>query len=102
YGISPYVEQWNINIQKALPGKIVIDLGYVGNHSVNMRDNGSSTGGSLIRINQTPASVISKYGSNLNRTIQSAADAAALGVPYPYPGFKGTVNSALRQFPQVR
>ena len=53
----PYVEQWNINIQKALPGKVVIDLGYVGNHSVKMRDNGSSTGGSLVRINQTPAGV---------------------------------------------
>jgi len=68
----------------------------MGNHSVKTLSN------TLNRMNQTPVSVISKYGSVLNRTVQSAADAAALGVPYPYPGFKGTVNSALRQFPQIR
>ena len=32
----------------------------------------------------------------------SAADAAKYGIPYPYPGFSGTVASALRQYPQIR
>ena len=96
YGTTPYVTQWNINLQKALPGKVVVDLGYMGNHSVKTLNS------DLVRINQTPTSVISRYGSVLNRSITSAADAAALGVPYPYPGFRGTVNSALRQFPQIR
>ena len=35
------------------------------------------------------------------RTITSAADATKYGAPYPYAGFSGTVNSALRQFPQL-
>lgn len=96
YGVTPYVTQWNINLQKALPGKIVVDLGYMGNHSVKTYDSG------LVRVNQTPTSIFARYGSVLNRSITSAADAAALGVPYPYPGFRGTVNSALRQFPQIR
>jgi hypothetical protein len=96
YGTTPYVTQWNLNIQKALPGKVVVDLGYMGNHSVKTLNS------DLVRINQTPTSIFSRYGSILNRTITSAADAAALGVPYPYAGFRGTVNSALRQFPQIR
>ena len=75
---------------------MLVDLGYMGNHSVKLVDSAQ------VRMNQTPASVIDKYGSLLNRTITSAADAAALGVPYPYPGFRGTVNSALRDFPQIR
>src|SRR5207249_4378764 len=32
--------------------------------------------------------------------INSEADARALGVSYPYPGFQGTVGQALRPFPQ--
>ena len=93
YGTTPYVTQWNLNIQKALPGKVVVDLGYMGNHSVKTLNS------DLVRINQTPTSIFSRYGSVLNRSITSAADAAALGVPYPYAGFRGTVNSALRPVP---
>jgi hypothetical protein len=96
YGTTPYVTQWSINLQKALPGRVILDAGYMGNHSVKLFDSG------LVRMNQTPTSVIDRYGSVLNRSITSASEAAALGVPYPYPGFRGTVNSALRQFPQVR
>jgi hypothetical protein len=34
--------------------------------------------------------------------VASAADAAKYGIPYPYPGFSGTVASALRTYPQIR
>ncbi|MCL4402220.1 MAG: TonB-dependent receptor, partial [Acidobacteria bacterium] len=96
YGIAPYIQQWNLNLQKQLPGKVLLDIGYIGNKGNKLRHP------ALERINQTPASAISQYGANLPRTITSAADAARYGVPYPYPGFTGTVNSALRQFPQLR
>jgi hypothetical protein len=96
YGITPYVQQWNLNLQKQLPGRLLVDVGYIGNKSTKLRDS------RLVRLNQTPPSVITQYGSNLPRTVTSAADAARYGVPYPYAGFSGTVNSALRQFPQLR
>ena len=96
YGLTPYIQQWNLNLQKQLPGKILVDAGYIGNKGTKLRYRG------LERLNQTPASVIAQYGTNLPRTITSAADAAKYGAPYPYPGFSGTVNSALRQFPQLR
>ena len=50
YGTTPYVTQWNINLQKALPGKVVVDLGYMGNHSVKTLNS------DLVRVNQTPTS----------------------------------------------
>ena len=31
---NPYVESWNLAVQQALPGKFVLDVAYVGNHSV--------------------------------------------------------------------
>ncbi|MBI4876859.1 MAG: carboxypeptidase regulatory-like domain-containing protein [Acidobacteria bacterium] len=96
YLTMPYVQQWNLNVQKQLPWKILLDVGYIGNKSTKLW-----TGG-LVRLNQTPASVISRYGADLPRAVASLADAARYGVPYPYPGFSGTVNSALRQFPQLR
>ena len=32
---NPYVESWNLAIQQSLPGKFVLDIAYVGNHSVD-------------------------------------------------------------------
>jgi hypothetical protein len=32
---NPYVESWNLAIQQSLPGKFVVDVAYVGNHSVD-------------------------------------------------------------------
>lgn len=33
---SPYVEQWNFGIQRQLPGNTVLEVNYVGNHSVHL------------------------------------------------------------------
>ncbi len=95
YGTTPYLQQWNLNIQKMLPGNILLDVGYIGNKGTKLR-------GGLNRPNQTPASVITQYGATLPNAINNAADAARYNVRYPYPGFVGTVNSALREFPQLR
>jgi len=32
---NPYVESWNLAIQHSLPGRFVLDLAYVGNHTVD-------------------------------------------------------------------
>ena len=45
---------------------------------------------------------LSQYGTTLNSTVASAADAAKYGIAYPYAGFNGTVASALRLYPQIR
>ncbi len=33
---EPYVESWNLAIQRALPGKFVLEVAYVGNHGVDV------------------------------------------------------------------
>jgi hypothetical protein len=96
YDRIPYVQQWNLNIQREIPGNIVLDVGYVANKGTRLKDQ------ALAVINQLPPSVLAQYGTTLNSTVASAADAAKYGIAYPYPGFSGTVASALRQYPQLR
>jgi len=95
YGRTGYIQLWNLNIQRELTPHTVIDVGYVANKGTGLRV------GDIALLNQLPASVLSQYGRNLNNTIRDAADAAANGVRYPYPGFVGTVAAALRPYPQV-
>jgi len=96
YGRTGYSHQWNLNIQREIFWKFVLDVGYVGNKSTGLRL------GEMQRINQLPSSALGQYGRNLNNAVRSPADAAANGIAYPYPGFQGTVASALRPYPQVQ
>ncbi|HOQ48092.1 MAG TPA: TonB-dependent receptor, partial [Bryobacteraceae bacterium] len=96
YGKNPYIQSWNLNIQRRLPKQILLDVGYVGNKSTRLPNSG------MTRYNQIPVSALTQYGHTLNNPVTSPEEAAAAGVPYPYPGFAGTVASAIRQFPQVR
>ena len=75
--------------------RTVLDIGYVGNKGTRLHI------GELSRLNQLSPDVLAKYGSKLNNSVKSAADAATYGIAYPYPGFSGTVASALRPFPQL-
>jgi hypothetical protein len=96
YGKSPYIQQWNLNIQREIFRRTVVDIGYLGNKGTRLRV------GELSRIGQLPPSLLAQYGTKLNNAIRSEADARSNGIAYPYPGFVGTVASALRQYPQVQ
>jgi hypothetical protein len=95
YGRTGYIQEWNLNVQQEIGRKVVVDLGYIANKSTGLQN------GNLSRINQLPASVLSQYGATLNRPVRNEAEAAAYGIRYPFPGFAGTVASALREFPQI-
>lgn len=95
YGTSPYIQNWNINVQREVFKKLILDIGYVGNKGTRLLQN------QLNRVNQLPTSVLAQYGTRLSNPVRSPADAAANGIAYPFPGFSGTVASALRQYPQV-
>jgi hypothetical protein len=90
-GKTAYVNSWNLSLQRELPGKILLDAAYVGQHGVNLV-------GSLSNLNQVPAKYLS-LGSLLTADISDPA-AAAAGIQSPYPGFTGSVAQALRPFPQ--
>ena len=96
YGRTGYTQQWNLNIQRELPGRFVLDAGYVGNKSTGLLVGG------LNNFNRLPASALGQYGRNLNNAVRTEAEAAAASIAYPYAGFRGTVASALRPYPQVQ
>jgi len=96
YGQTPYIQNWTFNVQRELPSKFVLDLGYVANKATRLRI------GELQRINQLPPSVLQQYGVRLNNQVRNAGAAAANGLSYPFQGFTGTVASALRLYPQVQ
>jgi hypothetical protein len=92
-----YTQMWNMTFERQLPFKIGFEGSYVGSASVRV-------GANLLNPNQTPSSYLSELGPELNTTISSAADAAALPIPiaYPFAGFSGSVAQALRPFPQFQ
>jgi len=52
---SPYVQQWNLTVQRALPGNFVTEIGYLGSHGVGLID-GDSGGDAGDPLSQLPAS----------------------------------------------
>jgi hypothetical protein len=95
YGPSPYIQQWNFSVQRDLGKGVVFEAVYIGNKGTRLH------AGELARINQLQPVDLSLYGRTLNSSVQSATDAAKYGIAYPFAGFKGTVASALRPYPQV-
>ena len=96
YGHNPYVQMWNLNVQREIGKGLVMDVGYVANKGTRLRND------ALQRINQLPSSVLTQYGTALSNPVRTPAEAAANNVAYPYPGYSGTVAGALRQYPQLR
>ena len=96
YGLTPYVQMWNFNIQRQLPGGVVLEAGYVANKATRLRTD------EMDQLNQIRPELIQQYGTRLNNAVTNAAQAAANGIAYPFPGFRGTVASALRDYPQVQ
>lgn len=95
YGRTPYVQEWNFNVQREVWRRVVVDVGYIANKSTGLYN------GELTRLNQIDPKLIPQFGRNLNNPVRNPAEAAANGIAYPFPGFSGTVASALRPHPQV-
>ncbi len=95
-----YTQTWNLNIQRQLPFKMLLDVGYVGTKGTGLEANG------LRVVNQLPASDL-VLGSLLTSTVNSQAAiparALALGARYPFaaPGQSVPLWQTLSQFPQV-
>ncbi|MCW5979505.1 MAG: TonB-dependent receptor [Bryobacteraceae bacterium] len=91
----PYIQRWNMNIQHEIVRNLVLDVGYLGVKGTSLR------GDTLKRLNQMDPSYLQSFGRNLLNPVRNPAEAAANGIAYPFPGFTGTVASALRQYPQI-
>ncbi len=89
-------QTWTLDVEQQLPGKIILDAAYVGDHGDHLQ-------AFLHDPNQgLPANL--SLGACLQQSIDAqGAGTACAGqtpVPLPYPGFTGSVSQALRPFPQ--
>ena len=76
---SPYVQQWNFNIQRELPGHIVFEAAYIGSKGTRLL-----AGESGLTLSQLPASFLSQ-----GTTLQNQ-------VPNPFFGIITNPSSGLR------
>ena len=92
-GRPPEFLTWNLDIQRQLPFAVVATIGYNGT-------NGSHLPSANLTINQIDTKYLTTLGPTVLRSQINSAVARAANVPIPYPGFTGTVEQALKPFPQ--
>jgi hypothetical protein len=76
---DPMVQQWNFEIERELPGNMMISVGYVGNHGTHL------VGESFQQFNFVPTADVLKYQNQLNTVVPITSR------------FSGQTASALQQ-----
>lgn len=96
-GLAPYIQQWNINVQRQLAWNTFVNVAYVGNRAVHLN-------GQLNPLSQPDPSILS-LGPLLGDSINSP-EAIAAGIKAPYANYASdlggdpTVAHTLSPFPQ--
>jgi hypothetical protein len=85
---------FNVTMRRQLPASFSMTLAYIGAQG---RDLPFDLGSDGNQINRTPFGAVAQYGDLLFSNLSSQPQ---LGIPLPYPGFTGTVQQALRPYPQ--
>lgn len=99
-GKNGYTQQWNLNIQRALPGEMVLDIGYVGSKSTGIQAN------ELRRLNQLHPKYLA-LGDDLGAGVTSQSELprsiAAAGGRYPFgsAGIWVPAYQTLLPYPQM-
>jgi hypothetical protein len=77
----PYTQQWSLNIQRQLPGDVVLDIGYVGTKGTHLLG--------IVDINQAPPGLALADGlhSANGSTIFTSTDENKINAVRPYLGF---------------
>src|SRR3989442_5806007 len=75
---EPYAESWNLALQRSLPGKLVLEMAYGGNHGVALP--------TVFNLNAALASGVRQRGRALFPTTGSTGDEAPdpRGTSYSY------------------
>lgn len=86
-----YIQHWNFGIQRELPRQTSFEINYLGTKGTRLPA-GTYTTAQL--FNMTPTRFLA-LGDTLYDDINNHPE-----IPTPYPSFEGTVNQALRPYPQ--
>jgi hypothetical protein len=93
-----YTQNWYVGLQYELTPHTALDVSYIANRGRNLQ----SAGLSFVQNYPTfSAYQTVLLAGNINTTVSNASEAAAIGVPNPYPGFSGPAYAAIAPFPQV-
>ena len=93
--VVPSTQQWNLSVQRALGKQWVLEVAYVGTHSVHLRE----TRDSLESLNATPQNPVVVDGNSITtNTLNNAiARSAAQGIN-GYSGFQLFANDAYSHY----
>ena len=92
---TPYAEQWNFDIQRSLPGNLLLDLAYAGSHGValfgtlninQLPDQYLALGNGLNTLVANPLNGLVSSGSISGTTVRQSQ------LLRPYPQFTGVTN----------
>lgn len=91
-----YTDAFNIGAQFALTPTMRVSANYIGNRGHHLQD-------SALNYNEaSPSQFLKLVNAGTNWSyVCSAAQAAQVGVPYPYAGFCAPAAAAIAPFPQV-
>jgi hypothetical protein len=66
---NPYVESWNLAIQHSLPGRFVLDVAYVGNHSVDTVVNYNLNAATVVGLGNAGQPEFPTFGRTANTNL---------------------------------
>lgn len=94
--LLPNVQQWNLTIQRQLPKKWMISVGYLGTHTIHLRETRYNLS-SVLATPQKPLTVTAAGGQKYTITTTTLANATARTIYQglnPYGGFQAFLNDA--------
>jgi hypothetical protein len=91
--LTPYSMQWNLNVQRNLPGEILLEVAYVGTRGLQLSRNDESG----LSLNQLHPQFLS-LGSQLNQTVDNPFFGRGLGGVLANPRISRA--QLLRPYPQ--
>jgi hypothetical protein len=91
FGRPAYAEHLGFSVSRELPWGALLEAAYIGNLTHRLPQSG-------IPLNYLDPKYLS-LGFTLSQSINSP-EAQAAGIPIPYPGFTGSVQTALLPYPQ--
>lgn len=93
---DPTIEMWNFQVERQLPGNMMVSIGYVGNHGTHL------LGEAFRQFNFIPINDLRKYGTGINAnvpitSVYSGNTASLLQQAYGSPDLPLTI--LLKQYP---
>jgi hypothetical protein len=86
--IVPMTQQWNLTVQRSLPGKWILEVGYVGSHAIHLRETRDSIQ-SVLTSPSNPLTVTGASGQQFTITTNTVANGPARSVYQGLNGYSG-------------